>query len=411
MRADIPASVRELDEKDALKDFRARFTLPPGIIYLDGNSLGAMPAVTAPRLDEVIKREWGEGLIRSWNDHDWVDAPRRVGDKIAGLIGAGAGEVVVADSTSVNLFKLLMAALAARLGRKTILSEAGNFPTDLYIAQGIAALSPGLSVCAVATEELFESINDDVAVLLLTHVHYKTGHKHDMARLTRRAHECGALVLWDLSHSAGAVELDLGAADADLAIGCGYKYLNGGPGAPAFLYVASRLQKDLESPITGWFGHVEPFAFTGAYQPAAGIDRFLSGTPPILGLMALEVGVDLLAEAPRDLLFQKSQDLCSRFVEWTDPCREFGLELVTSRDPGARGSHVSLSHPEGYAIMQALIAEGIIGDFRAPDILRFGFAPLYLSFADAWQAASALRRVLAARTWDDPCFRKRARVT
>jgi kynureninase len=411
MRADVPASVRELDEKDALKDFRARFTLPPGIIYLDGNSLGAMPAATAPRLDEVIKREWGEGLIRSWNDHDWVDAPRRVGDKIAGLIGAGAGEVMVADSTSVNLFKLLMAALAARPGRKTILSEAGNFPTDLYVAQGIAALSPGLSVRAVATDKLLESITDDVAVLLLTHVHYKTGHKHDMARLIRRAHECGALALWDLSHSAGAVELDLGAADADLAIGCGYKYLNGGPGAPAFLYVASRLQKDLESPITGWFGHAEPFAFTGEYQPAAGINRFLSGTPPILGLMALEVGVDLLAQAPRDLLFQKSQGLCSRFIEWTDTCREFGLELVTSRDPRARGSHVSLRHPEGYAIVQALIAEGIIGDFRAPDILRFGFAPLYLSFADAWQAASALREVLAAGTWDDPRFRNRARVT
>jgi kynureninase len=263
----------------------------------------------------------------------------------------------------------------------------------------------------VATDKLFESITDDVAVLLLTHVHYKTGHKHDMARFTRRAHECGALALWDLSHSAGAVELDLGAADADLAIGCGYKYLNGGPGAPAFLYVASRLQKDLESPITGWFGHAEPFAFTGEYQPAAGINRFLSGTPPILGLMALEVGVDLLAQAPRDLLFQKSRDLCSRFIEWTDPCREFGLELVTSRDPGARGSHVSLRHPEGYAIVQALIGEGTIGDFRAPDILRFGFAPLYLSFADAWQAASALREVLAARKWDNPRFRKRARVT
>ncbi|HEX4106102.1 MAG TPA: kynureninase [Rhizomicrobium sp.] len=411
MRADIPAPVRELDAKDALKDFRARFALPPGIIYLDGNSLGAMPTAAAPRLEEVIRREWGEGLIRSWNDHDWVGASRRVADKIAGLIGARPGEVVVADSTSVNLFKLLMAALAARPGRKTILSEAGNFPTDLYIAQGVAALSPGLSVRAVATEELFESIDDDVAVLLLTHVLYKTGHKHDMARLTRRAHECGALALWDLSHSTGAVAVDLGAADADLAIGCGYKYLNGGPGAPAFLYVASRLQKDLQSPITGWFGHSEPFAFAGEYQPAPDINRFLSGTPPILGLMALEVGVDLLAQAPRDLLFQKSRDLCSRFIEWTDPAHEFGLELVTPRDPGARGSHVSLSHPDGYAIVQALIAEGIIGDFRAPDILRFGFAPLYLSFADVWQAASALREVLATRKWDEPRFRKRARVT
>ena len=408
---DIPDSVRELDEKDPLKDFRGRFALPDGIIYLDGNSLGAMPKATAPRLDEVVRREWGEGLIRSWNDHDWVGASRRVGDKIAGLIGAQPGEVVVADSTSVNLFKLLMAALAARPGRKTILSEAGNFPTDLYVAQGIAGLLPGVSVRAVATEDLFDAITDDVAVLLLTHVHYKTGHKHDIARFTRRAHERGALALWDLSHSVGAVEIDLNAAHADLAIGCGYKYLNGGPGAPAFLYVASNLQNDLRSPITGWFGHSEPFAFSGDYQPAPDINRFLSGTPPILGMMALEVGVDLLAEAPRQALFQKSRELCSRFIEWTEPCREFGLELVTSRDPAARGSHVSLRHKEGYPIVQALIAEGIIGDFRAPDILRFGFTPLYLSFADVWQAALTLHQVLKTGRWNDARFRKRARVT
>ncbi|HXR95381.1 MAG TPA: kynureninase [Rhizomicrobium sp.] len=411
MRADTPASVRELDEKDPLKDFRARFTLPPGVIYLDGNSLGAMPKVTVPRLDEVVRREWGEGLIRSWNDCDWVGAPRRVGDKIAALIGAREGEVVVADSTSVNLFKLLMAAMSARSERKVILSEAGNFPTDLYVAQGIAALSPGISVRTVATDDLLEAISDDVAVLLLTHVHYKTGHKHDMARFTRRAHECGALTLWDLSHSTGAVEIDLGAVGADLAIGCGYKYLNGGPGAPAFLYVASRLQKELRSPITGWFGHSEPFAFSGDYQPASDINRFLSGTPPILGLMALEVGVDLLCEAPGAQLYRKSQALCSRFIEWTEPCREFGLTLVTSRDPDARGSHVSLRHPDGYPIVQALIAEGIIGDFRGPDILRFGFAPLYLSFAEVWHAAASLREVLATRRWDDSRFRTRARVT
>jgi kynureninase len=409
MRADVPASVRELDEKDALKGFRARFALPPEVIYLDGNSLGALPAATADRLDGIVRREWGVGLIRSWNDHDWVGASRRVGDKIAPLIGAGAGEVVVADSTSVNLFKLLMAAVAARPGRKIILSEAGNFPTDLYIAQGIAALSPGLSLRSIVTDEIFASLNQDVAVLLLTHVHYKTGHKHDMARITKRAHECGALVIWDLSHSAGAVAVDLNAAGADLAVGCGYKYLNGGPGAPAFLYVASRLQKDLRSPITGWFGHSEPFAFAGEFHPAPDINRFLSGTPPVLGLAALEVGIDLLAEAPRDLLFRKSRELCSRFIEWMDPCP--GLELVTSRDPEARGSHVSLRHPDGYPVIQALIAEGIIGDFRAPDIMRFGFAPLYLSFADVWRAASSLCEVLTTRRWDDEHFRKRARVT
>ena len=411
MRADIPPKVRELDENDPLKDFRTRFTLPPGVIYLDGNSLGAMPKATAPRLDEVIRQEWGDGLIRSWNDQDWVGASRRVGDKIAALVGARDGEVVVADSTSVNLFKLLLAAVAARPGRRIILSEAGNFPTDLYVAQGIAALSPDLSVRAVPKEDLFEAITKDVAVLLLTHVHYKTGHKHDMARFTRRAHEQGALTIWDLSHSVGAVEVDLNAADADLAVGCGYKYLNGGPGAPSFLYVAGRMQKELRSPITGWFGHAEPFAFAGEYQPAADINRFLSGTPPILGLMALEVGVDLLAEAPRDLLFKKSRALCARFMEWTEPCREFGVELVTSRDAESRGSHASLRHSDGYAIVQALIADGIIGDFRAPDIMRFGFAPLYLSFSEVWQAAEALRDVLATRKWDDPHFRKRARVT
>jgi kynureninase len=411
MHADIPAWVLDLDKKDPLKDFRARFTLPPDVIYLDGNSLGAMPKATAARLDEVIRREWGDGLIRSWNDHDWMSASRRVGDKIAALIGAREGEVVVADSTSVNLFKLLMAAVAARPGRKIILSEAGNFPSDLYVAQGMAALLPDLSLRAVAETDLFEAVTEDVAVLLLTHVHYKTGHKHDMARLTRRAHECGALTIWDLSHSVGAVEIDLGATDADLAVGCGYKYLNGGPGAPSFLYVAGRLQKEFHSPIAGWFGHAQPFAFAGEYQPAPDINRFLSGTPPVLGLMALEVGVDLLAEAPRNLLFQKSRELCSRFIEWTEPCREFGVELVTSRDSGTRGSHVSLRHPDGYAIVQALIADGIIGDFRAPDILRFGFTPLYLSFAEVWHAAEALRDVLAARKWDDPRFRKRARVT
>ena len=411
MSADIPAFVQELDEKDELKDFRARFALPPGIVYLDGNSLGALPAATAPRLEKLVTREWGAGLIRSWNDEDWVNAPRRVGDKIARLIGAEAGEVIVADSTSVNIFKLLMAATTARPDRKVVLSEEGNFPTDLYIAQGIAEQHPGLTFRAVSTDCLPASLDQDVAVLLLTHVHYKTGRKHDMVAITRRAHQCGALVIWDLSHSAGAVEVDLGAADADLAVGCGYKYLNGGPGAPAFLYVARRLQSALKSPITGWFGHAEPFAFAGQYQPAPDLERFLSGTPPILGLIALEVGVDLLAEAPRGPLFHKSQALCSCFIEWTEHCRTFGLELVTSRDPEGRGSHVSLRHPEGYLIVQALIARGVIGDFRAPDILRFGFTPLYLSFADAWRAASALHEVLEKRLWDDARFRKRARVT
>ncbi len=412
MTAEVPSFIQARDEADPIRMFRQRFSLPPGIVYLDGNSLGALPTATAPRLDELVRQEWGVGLIRSWNSHDWIGASRRVGDKIATLVGARAGEVVVADSTSVNIFKLLMAAIAARPGRKIILSETDNFPTDLYVAQGIAALLPQQTVRAVDPGKVLEAIDKDVAVILLTHVHYKTGQKYDMARITKRAHECGALIIWDLSHSIGAVDVDLGAVDADMAVGCGYKYLNGGPGAPAFVYVAKRLQGELKSPITGWFGHAAPFDFAGNFQPAADINRFLSGTPPVLALAGLEIGVALLAEAPRKLLFQKSQELCSLFIERIDKtCQGYGLEVVTPRDPQERGSHVSLRHPEGYPIIRALIARGIIGDFRAPDILRFGIAPLYLSFADIWRAADALRDVLATRQWDTAEFKARAPVT
>jgi len=412
MIRELPDAIRALDAADPLREFRRKFSLPSDVIYLDGNSLGALPAATAGRLEEVVRQEWGMGLIRSWNTHDWIGASRRVGDKIAALIGAEAGEVVVADSTSVNIFKLLMAAVAARPGRNIILSEAGNFPTDLYVAQGIAAFLPQISVRAVEPGQMPDAIDDDVAAVLLTHVHYKTGDKYDMAQITRRAHDHGALMIWDLCHSAGAVEVDLGAVDADLAVGCGYKYLNGGPGAPAFLYVAKRLQAELSSPITGWLGHAAPFAFTGDYRPAPDIGRFLSGTPPILGLTALEVGVDLLAEAPRRALFEKGQKLCSLFIDLVERnCAGYGIEIATARDPEVRGSHVSLRHAEGYPIVQALIAEGVIGDFRAPDILRFGFTPLYLSYADVWRAAEILRDVLATGRWNDARFRARAQVT
>jgi kynureninase len=408
----IPDSIRAMDQADPLGAFPGRFLLPKDVIYLDGNSLGAPPAGTPPRLDQVIRQEWGSGLIRSWNSHDWIGAARRVGDKIAALIGAEAGEVVVADSTSVNIFKLLAAAAAARPGRTVILTEAGDFPTDLYIAQGVSALLPQLTVRAVEPDQLIAALDSDVAVLLLAHVHYKSGRKQDMAHATRRAQECGALTLWDLSHSTGAVAVDLNAAGADLAVGCGYKYLNGGPGAPAFLYVAKRLQEELRNPIWGWLGHAAPFDFAAGFQPAPDISRFLSGTPPILGLMALEVGVDLLAEAPRDPLVEKSQKLCGLFIDLTEAiCREFGIALLTPRDPGQRGSHVSLTHAQGYPIVQALIARGIIGDFRTPDIMRFGFAPLYLRYADVWEAAEGLKQVLATREWDQERFRARARVT
>jgi len=408
----VPDFVQARDHADPLRSFRQRFALPPDVIYLDGNSLGALPAETMPRLEKAVREEWGTGLIRSWNSHDWVGAPRRIGDKIASLIGASKGEVVVADSTSVNIFKLVIAALGARPGRNIILTEAGNFPTDLYVAQGIAGLLSNITVRAVAADEIEAALTDEVAVLLLTHVHYKTGRKYDMAEITRRAHACGALTIWDLSHSAGAVNVDLRAAAADMAVGCGYKYLNGGPGAPAFLYVAERLQAILRSPITGWFGHAAPFDFDDGFCPAGDISRFLSGTPPVLGLMALETGIDLMLEAPRELLFQKSQALCSLFIELIDSmCAGQELELVTTREASGRGSHVSLRHRHGYPIVQALIARGIIGDFRAPDILRFGIAPLYLRFADIWLAADAMREVLQTRAWDQPAFRARAAVT
>jgi len=403
---------RALDAADPLRGFRDRFDLPKGVIYLDGNSLGALPKATRARLRTAVDQEWGRELIRSWNTNDWIGAPARVGDKIAGLVGAGPGEVIVADSTSVNLFKLLTAALRARPGRKVILSEPGNFPTDLYVAQGVAELLGGVDVRLAPPEAIADAIDDSVAVVMLTHVHYKTGARHDMAAITRRAQDAGALALWDLSHSAGAVEVDLNGANADLAVGCGYKYLNGGPGAPAFLFVAQRHQAALRSPLTGWMGHSAPFEFVDDYRAAPGIGRFLCGTPSVLATLALEVGVDLTAEAGISALAAKSRRLCTAFIDAVESaCEGLGLTLVTSRDATVRGSQVSFAHPEAYPVMQALIERGVIGDFRAPDILRFGFAPLYVGFDDVWRAADALREVLGSGAWQAEHFRARSKVT
>jgi kynureninase len=403
---------RRMDAADPLAGFRDRFDLPHGVIYLDGNSLGALPRAAAARMGEVIAREWGQGLIRSWNTADWIGAPRRIGAKIAGVIGAAPHEVIVADSTSVNLYKLLAAALAARPDRRVILSEAGNFPTDLYVAQGIAAMSPEVAVRAVARENLPAAITEDVAIVMLTHVHYKTGEMFDLAAMTAAARDRGALMLWDLSHSAGAVPVDLRAAGADLAVGCGYKYLNGGPGAPAFLYVAERHHGHLVSPLTGWMGHAAPFQFGDDYAPGRGVDRFLCGTPGVLAMAALEVGVALMLEVDRAALFAKSRRMCALFIDLVaQGCGGLGLELVTPTDPRLRGSHVAYAHAEGYAIMQALIADGVIGDFRAPDVLRFGFTPLYTRFVDVWEAVWALERVLRDGLWDQDRFRTRAAVT
>jgi kynureninase len=402
-----------LDRTDKLAAFRGRFALPEGILYLDGNSLGALPKATPARLAAIIAEEWGEGLIRSWNRHGWIDMPRRVGDKIARLIGARPGEVMVADSTSVNLFKLIAAALRLRPERRVIVSERDNFPTDLYVAQGLIALLGNRHELRLVTPETLDAaLGDDVALVLLTHVNYRSGRMHDMGSVTRRVHDCGALMLWDLAHSAGALPVELGGCDADFAVGCGYKYLNGGPGAPAFLYVAQKLQDRFRSPLTGWLGHAAPFDFDPLYRPAPGIASAIVGTPPILSLAALEVGIDLALEADLAALRAKSLALARLFVEQvTESCAGFGLTLASPSRDAERGSQICYAHPDGYAIMQALIARGVIGDFRAPDILRFGFTPLYTSFADVFDAVAILRAVLASGEWDRPEFKRRAAVT
>jgi kynureninase len=406
------ATARAMDQADPLAHLRARFLIPDGVVYLDGNSLGALPAATPARMRDVVELQWGNSLIGGWNEHDWVGAASRVGALIAPLIGAEADEVVVADSTSVNIYKLLVAALKARPGRRKILSEPGNFPTDLYMADGAAWTVGDAEVVTSSAEGILDTIDEDVAVVMLTHVHYKTGHRHDMHTITAAAHERGALVLWDLSHSAGAVPVDLSACRADLAVGCGYKYLNGGPGAPAFLFVARRHQQSLRSPLSGWFGHAAPFEFDDGYAPAAGISRFQCGTPPILGIAALEAGVEMFGAVDRGALWAKSRALCSLLISLMDErCADMGFELVTSRDAALRGSHVSYSHLHAYPICQALIAQGTVGDFRAPDVLRFGLTPLYTSFEDVWRAVDALERVMSSGLWDRPSHHVRAAVT
>ncbi|KQN03942.1 kynureninase [Sphingomonas sp. Leaf25] len=398
------------DAADPLRAMRARFALPEGLVYLNGNSLGALPTATPERMQAVVTREWGEGLIRSWNSNDWIGAAKRVGAKIAPLIGAKADEVLVADSTSVNLYKLLVAGLKAQVGRNVILSEPGNFPTDLYVAQGAAWSVGDAELRTVPADRIVEAIDERVAVVMLTHVHYKTGRMLDMAAITAAAQAKGALVLWDLSHSVGGVPVDLNGCNADLAVGCGYKYLNGGPGAPAFLYVAGRNQVALQSPLSGWMGHAAPFAFDDDYRPAGDIGRFQCGTPSILGLAALESGVDVFGPVDFTALVAKSRalgDACIALVE----ARCEGLELVSPRAAGSRGSHVSFRHPSAYGIAQALIAEQVIVDFRAPDVIRLGFAPLYNSFGDLWRAVEVLAAIMAGRRYDDPAYRVRNAVT
>ncbi|HEX4762234.1 MAG TPA: kynureninase [Sphingomicrobium sp.] len=401
---------RQLDSADPLAFAREQFKLPDGIIYLDGNSLGALPAVAAERLRHVTEREWGDDLIASWNAHDWIDAPTRIAAKLAPIVGAKPDELLIADSTSVSLFKLFAAAVRARPGRNTILTQHRNFPTDLYVAHGLAEML-GLSLKAVPADEVANAIDSDTAVVTLTHVDYRSAAIHDMSAINIAAHDAGALTVWDLSHSAGAIALDLDGTGCDLAVGCGYKYLNGGPGAPAFLFVGERLQDELHSPLQGWMGHAEPFAFDDDYRPATGILKFLTGTPAILALAALEAGLDTFDGISMRDLERKARALSELFVGEVEARSGCELSLASPRDPTQRGSHVSFAHPEGYAIMQALIARGVIGDFRAPDLMRFGFAPLYNRFEDTWRAAELLGDILASREWDQPRFRERRKVT
>jgi len=401
-----------LDLADPLARFRDAFDLPSGVIYLDGNSLGPPPLSAHERLERTSRREWGEGLVRSWNAAAWIEAPLRVGGKIARLIGAKPGEVTVADATSVNIFKLAAGALSLRPGRRTILSETASFPTDLYALQGLVALlGDRAQLKTVAPEDLVAAIDDDTAVVVLTHVHYKSALRWDMAAVTAAAHAKGALVLWDLCHTAGAIAADLNGAQADLAVGCGYKYLNGGPGAPAFLFVAERHQSAIRSPLWGWMGHAAPFAFEDGYRGAPDIRGQVTGTPPILALAALEAGVDLQLEADPSLVEAKGLALADLFIAEAEASADPELRLASPRDAARRGLHVAFAHPAGYAIVQALIARGVIGDFRAPDIARFGFSPLFLGYAEVWDAAQALGEVLASRAWDRPEFQARAAVT
>jgi kynureninase len=405
-------AVAALDAGDELAFLREEFALPPGVVYLDGNSLGALPRAAAARVRDVVEREWGEGLIRSWNTHGWIDLPARVAALLAPLVGAVADEVAVADSTSVNLFKLLAGALRLRPGRHVILSEAENFPTDLYVAQGLSALLGGVTLRVVPRAGLAQALDEGVAVLMLTHVDFRTGALHDMPEWTRAAHRVGALALWDLAHSAGALPVDLAGCEADLAVGCGYKYLNGGPGAPAFAFVARCHHGGFETPLTGWMGHAEPFAFDPRYRPAAGIARLLCGTPPILSLAALECGLHTISRGGVARLRRKSMVLTDMFVRLVEQeCPGSGLVLTSPREAERRGSQVALRHLEAYAIVQALIARGVIADFRTPDVLRFGFAPAYLRFTDVWDAVAALRAVLELREWERPEHRARAKVT
>lgn len=407
------ADCQAMDQNDPLSFLRDEFEMPKGLINMDGNSLGALPKSTFQKLTRTVKEEWGIGLIRSWSAAGWFESPVRIGNKIAPLIGAKEGEVLVADTTSINLFKALAAASQMNKDRSILLSESGNFPTDLYMMQGLAALSNNrLQTKIVSPEQLQDSLTEEVAVLLLTQVNFKTAEIKDLQVITQKAHEKGIIVIWDLSHSVGSIEVDLTAANADFAVGCGYKFLNGGPGAPAFIYVPKRHQAVAQNMLSGWMGHADPFAFTEKYVPNSSIERFRSGTPTILGMTALENGVDLFQKTSIRALRKKCVQLSELFIHlMSQTCGTYGFELASPTDATQRAGHVAFSHPEGHAIYQAIKQKQIISDFRTPNILRFGITPMYLRYVDIYDVVMAIREVMETGVWDRAEYKIRATIT
>ncbi|GAA2839108.1 kynureninase [Aminobacter aminovorans] len=412
--ASVPLEIEQRDAADPLRHLQARFHLPQGKVYLAGNSLGPAPVAAFDDIEAAVRKEWAQGLVQSWNDADWFSLVDTLGDRIGALVGAAPGQTVACDSVSINVYKALHAGLSLRPGRTTIVAEAGSFPTDLYVAEGVVAGRPDIKLLleGVDADDIEELIDERTAVVLVNHVDYKSGELRDMAALTSRIHAAGAIAVWDLCHSAGVIAVELDACDVDLAIGCTYKYLNCGPGAPAFIYAAKRHQATLRQPLSGWWGHAAPFAFEVGYRPDSGARRLLCGTQPILSLRALNTGLAAIEDVAMVDIRAKSLAMSDLFIDLVEQtCRDHGATIVTPRDHAIRGSQVSITFKNGYAVVQALMARGIVGDFRAPDMMRFGFAPAYLSFADVYRAADAFNDVMTSGSWREERFNRRRAVT
>ena len=408
------ADLKHLDKQDPLSKYREEFFLPKNTIYFDGNSLGPVPTKTIKNLNKTINEEWGKDLINSWNKANWINLPQALGDKIAPLLGAKSGEVVVVDSTSLNLFKVLTSALRLNKNRKKVVSESTNFPSDLYILEGVNGMLNNHYECQLIDDDInFEKyIDSSTAVVMLSHINYKTGRISDMKKITDYAHQQGALVVWDLSHSVGVIPMDLHNIGVDFAVGCTYKHLNGGPGAPGFLYVHSDLIAIVSQPLSGWLGHSDPFAFEAKYTPANNINKFICGTPSILSYKAVESALDIFDEISLEQVREKSIQLSELFIKLIQQeCGDFGFELFSPIDAALRGSQISYKHENAYPIMQSLISRGIIGDYREPNILRFGISPLYMRYEDVWSAIICLKNIMQSNEWDSSNFKIRNYVT